>query len=177
MCSALKQGWKHQRQRKCKRKWEKHITFVPVGFMEIPPTPRPHPPFSFLLPKPGIHSFKSIGNPFQNERDHTYPNPENLSFFFFLSPLFFPFFFLLLHIFCSYFFLFFLSELTPFCAASVSGTRPIRLGLPQLHKHSSIPKVHSWPHLLLSLTTKHPSGPKVGCKKPITCPKLGPNRA
>ena len=60
-------------------------------------SPPPPPPLlfllSFMLPKPGIHSFKSKGNPLQNERDHAHPDLENLSFFFFLSPLFFSFFF------------------------------------------------------------------------------------
>ena len=141
--------------------------------------PPPPPPdfflLSFLLPKPGIHSFKFVGNPLQNERDHAHPDLENLSFFFFLFPLFFSFFFFSSpSCFFFFFLLLFFSELTPFCAPSVAGTLPINLGLPQLHKHSSIPKVHSWPHLLISLTTKYPSGTKVGCKKPITWPKIGP---
>ena len=128
-----------------------------------------------MLPKLGIHSFKYLGNPLQNERDHTHSDLENHSFFFFLSSLLFSFFFFSSPSRFLFFFISFLSELTPFCALLVPGTPLISLGLPQLHKHSYIPKVHSWPHLLLSLTTKYPSGPKVGCKKPITWPKTGPN--
>ena len=172
MPSALKRGCKHQRQRQAQKKMGEAYIFHTCS--------PPIFPFDFLLPKLGIHSFKFVGSPLQNERDYAHPDLENLSFFFFLSPLFFSLFFfllffLLLHIFCSSFLPLFLSELTPFCAPSVSGIPPISLGLPQLHKHSFIPKVHSWPHLLLSLTTKYPSGPKVGCKKPITWPKTGPN--
>ena len=107
-----------------------------------------------------------------------HPDLENLSFFLFLS--FFSLIFLIF-IFSSpsrilfFLFLYFLSEITPFCAPSLLGTPLISLGLPQLHKHYFIPKVHNWPHLLLSLTTKYPSGPKVGCKKPITWTKIGPH--
>ena len=136
------------------------------------------PPFSsFLpLPKPGIHSFKSVGTPLQNKRDHAPPDLDKLSFspilpFSFLLPPF-PFFYHL----STFFLLFlspFLSEPTPFFTPSVLGTPPLSLELPQLHKHSSIPKVHSWPHLLLFLTTKYPSGPKVGFKQPITWSKTG----
>ena len=37
MLSALKLGWKHQRQRQAQKNWEKHTTFIPVGFMATPP--------------------------------------------------------------------------------------------------------------------------------------------
>ena len=96
-------------------------------------------------------------------------------FFSFSFLLFIPFFFFFSFTFFILLLFSFPSKFTPFCAPSVPETPPISLGLPQLYKHSSIPKVHSWPHLLLSLTTTYPSGPKVGCKKPITWPKTGPS--
>ena len=105
MPSALKRGYKHQRQRQAQKKTGEAYNFRTCRIHGYPP---PIFLLSFLLPKPGIHSFKSIGNPLQNERDRAHPDLENLSFFFFLSPLFFSFnFFLLLHVFCSYFFFLF----------------------------------------------------------------------
>ena len=142
MPSALKRGCKHQRQRQEQKK-----TGEAYNFRTPPPPPPPPPPplLSFLLPKPGIHSFKSVGNPLQNERDHAHPDLANLFFFFLFSSLFFSFFFFFYSLsrFLFFFLLFVLSKPTPFCAPSIPGTPLISLGLPQLHKHSSIPKVHS----------------------------------
>ena len=119
-------------------------------------------------------------SPPSNKIDHSNPDVENPSFsflFFFssfpftlfsFSRLPFPWFFLV-------FILLNPSQPTPFSTPSVPSTPPISLGLPQLHKHSSIHEVSSWLHLLLCLTTKDPSGLKMGCKQPIKWPKTGPN--
>ena len=130
---------------------------------------------SFMLPKSGIHSFKSVGSPLQNERDHAYPDLENF-FFLFFSALFFSFlfFFLLLHIFCSYFFFFFSLNSLHFVHLQSRELPQSVSDFPQLHKHSSIHEVKSWPHLSLCLTTKNPNGLKEGCKKPTKWPTTRP---
>ena len=94
MPSALKRGCKSQRQRQAQNKTREAYNFRKDSRLSSnPPPPPPPPPFSFLLRKPGIHSFKYVANPIQNEKDHAHPDIENLSFFFFLSPLFFSFLF------------------------------------------------------------------------------------
>ena len=106
MPSALKLGCKHQRQRQAQKKRKKHTTFIPVGFTA---TPLCLP--SFLPPKPSIHSLKALGNPLQNERDHSHPNlnnPSSVSFssiFILLSLFFLSYLPFLLHIFLLVFFL------------------------------------------------------------------------
>ena len=90
MLSALKRSCKHQRQRQAQKKQEKHTMFIRVGFTTIPPFFL----LSFLPPKPGINSFKSLGNPLKNERDHSPPDLENLFFFLSFSFLLFLLFFL-----------------------------------------------------------------------------------
>ena len=112
MPSALKRGFKHQRQRQVQKKIGEAYNFCTCS-PPPPPTPPPPPLFllSFFLPKLGIHFFKYVGNPLQNERDHAHPDLENLSFFFFLSPFFFSFlFFLPLHFFFVFVFFFFFSS-------------------------------------------------------------------
>ena len=88
MSSALKRGCKHQRKRQAQKKRERHTTLIPIGFTTIPLFFL----LSFLPPKPGIYSFKSLGNPLQNKRDNSHSDLENLSFFLFIFPFFFLFF-------------------------------------------------------------------------------------
>ena len=128
--SALKRGCKHQRQRQAQMKTGEAYNFRTCRIHDYLPT-LPFFILYFLLSKPSIHSFKSIENLLQNERDHAHLNLENLSFFFFLSHLFFSFiFFSSPSPFLFFFLPYFLSELTPFCAPLVLGTPSISLELP-----------------------------------------------
>ena len=140
MPNTLKRGCKHQRQRQAQKKREKHTMFIPIGFMATPSFSSFFSTSKTRYPLP--QNFRE--SPSKRERPLLPRSREALIIFFFLlAPFACP---LPLHIFFACIYPSKTSYFTPFCTTSVSRTPPISLELPQLHKHSSIHEVRSWPH-------------------------------
>ena len=159
MHSALKLGCKHLRQRQAQKKREKHTAFIPVGFTAAPPLSSFFSASKTWYPLPQ-NVRKSPFKMRESTPSRIWRIPPHFLFphFFFLllNFLFFP---LLSPLLFSSFFCFSFSfiniRIYSILHTFSPGNSPNQSRTSQLHKHSSIHEVKSWPHLSLCLTTKN----------------------